>query len=245
MIELTREQWRYEFARSAAVSSEERDRLAREFFKKQRELQEKEAKAEKDDRREFAEMILTEQQIAKFTAKLDNYDRATVDALMENGVELDAAREQVQEMLGHAETLPDGRRVFKTRDGKKVFDEKGVEVKPDEIKPDSIDDRRPRWEDFKAARDRQESLETERAELHAYQEKLDRARDRADDPDFSEAEMKALERDLGDSAPERVRRKLGNDQEAPVVKAEQEAAPAAQVSAGASFFQRRSEVAPG
>lgn len=245
MIEQTREQWRYQFAMSAALTREEKDRIAREFFKKQRASEEKEAKDEKEDRREFAEMILTEQQIATFKAKLDNYDRATVDALMENGIELDAVREEIDQMLVEAHTLPDGRKVFKTRDGKKVFDQNGTELKPEEIKPDEIDDKRTRWEDFKAAVDRENALTTERAELHAYQEKLDRARDRSDDPNFSEDEMKAIERDLGETAPERVRRKLGNDQEAPAVKAEQGAAPAAEASAGAAFFQRRAELTPG
>ena len=119
--------WRYEFERRAAVSEEQRTRLA--FELQQRKIRETKKEQEERDERDFAfiqmMVLATESQIAEFTVKLDRYDAATVEALMQNEVDLKAVQERLDHMLMEAHELPTGERVFKTRDGTRVFDQNG------------------------------------------------------------------------------------------------------------------------
>ena len=112
--------------------------LQQQWFIKSRHDQEKrDDKAEKlqDDLLSFAsEVILaTEIQIEKFNIKLDQYDEATVKALMDNQIALDNVRVNIELMLDNAYVMEDGRRVFKTENGSQVFDEQGVEVMQNEL----------------------------------------------------------------------------------------------------------------
>lgn len=107
-----------------------------------------------------------------------------------------------------AHVLPDGRRVFKTIDGQKVFDEHGQELSPDTMDPNGIDDRRPRWEAFKAGLDERAALTHERRQILEYQEKLDETRERLDRGGLTENDLSSMKDELMLAAPERVRRKL-------------------------------------
>ena len=202
--------WKLEFARKAAISREQEQRLIKELnFKRQtEEREEKEKRDEERFERVVEQMFATASDIANITATLDSYDTAAVEALMQNEADLKAVREKIDEMLLEAHTLPDGRKVFKTRDGKHVFDESGAELKADEIDPKRIDDRKPRWEDFQDARKEEQRLEQERDDLHEYQGKLDKARDRLDDPNLTKKELDALDKELGNTMPDRVRANL-------------------------------------
>ena len=111
-------------------------------------------------------------------------------------------------MFADAHRIEDGRAVFETRDGTKVYDENGKEVSSDIITPDQIDDGRPKWEDVQAERERQKELEEERRQLQEHQEKIDEAREAAADPNVTDDDLKALEAELEASAPERVRRRV-------------------------------------
>lgn len=64
-----------------------------------------------------AEVAATEIQIRQFNAKLDVYDQATVDALMENQRLREAVQAKMDAMLDRAFVVEDGRRVFKSADG--------------------------------------------------------------------------------------------------------------------------------
>lgn len=48
---------------------------------------------------------------------------------MQNGRALERVQEDLRIMVDKAYVLPDGRRVFKTEDGMRVFDEHGEEIK--------------------------------------------------------------------------------------------------------------------
>lgn len=111
-------------------------------------------------------------QIKAFEVKLDRYDEAAVQALMENQALLDAANERIEDLLGQAHVMDDGRRVFRTEDGHQVFDEKGVEVGRDELDPNVIGPRAPTWETFAAGKAEQAQLQAERTEILEYQENL-------------------------------------------------------------------------
>lgn len=206
---------RMEFALRAEISADQRQRLMMEMASRVR--REKDEAAKEKKKREDSEFVAAMQMalappkaIAAFTAKLDRYDTVTVQALMDNERDLVAVREQIDSMLLRAHTLEDGRRVFKTQDGTRVYDEHGMELKADDIAPESIADDKPRAEDFFGRRSEERRLVEERKGLIEYQEKLDMARERTGDPSLTENELDALDKELGQSAPERVRKLAGD-----------------------------------
>lgn len=147
--------------------------------------------------------------ISEFRVQLDDYDTVTVEALMENQAAIDAVQERIEAMLQDAHILPDGRRVFKTKDGMRVFDEHGQELPPEIIDPMTIDDMKPRWESFSADMNEWERLMQEREQLHDYQAKLDDARERLDSGEITQDELDKLKTVLAEDVPVAVREKLG------------------------------------
>lgn len=206
--------WRLEFARKAAISRELEDRLRDE--KARIERREKDQAEDRREDREMAELLTavlaSDERIEAFTAKLDRYDVATVDALMQNEQDLAVVRERIETMLLEAHTLSDGRRVFKTRDGQRVFDENGTELKANEIDPNTISDKKTKWEDFQEAHQTRDALVDERRQLLEFQGKIDDARERLEDPELTEDELKALDKELGEAVPDRVRKTLERDE---------------------------------
>lgn len=206
--------WKEEFAAAAAKREDMRyaEKMVR-FYEQQRERREEEKFEDERRDAEFittAEIILaTSEEIAAFRVELDEYDVKTVEALMENREALESVRERIDAMLEEAYVLPDGRKVFKTRDGTQVFDEHGQALSPDVIDPATIDDRKTRWEPFKAATDEHVRLTKEREQLLTYQAKLDEARERLDKGDITHKELESLKADLAEDMPDAVRAKLG------------------------------------
>lgn len=195
---------RAEFARRAALDQRDRDRANEEH--RRRLQKEREETIKEREALEFFEAVLaTPAQIEAFSIKLDRYDTATVEALMNNEVQLQEVRKQVEKMLLEAHVLPDGRRVFRTRDGKQVFDENGKEIGPDTIRPDMIDPNKTAWEDYRAVVEREAKLREERTELQDYQNKLDDARTRVKEGNLSENELDRMDKDLEKSMPRAVR----------------------------------------
>lgn len=207
------------FARYAAISRELREKLRDEadrtkFLDHQKERRENdERQLEEQQFESFVQMVVlaTEPQIAAFAVKLDRYDAATVEALMQNEQEIREVRERIETMLKQAHQLPDGRRVFKSLDGKRVFDENGHEVSAEEVQPGQISDAQPRFEPYWEERKHEKVLVQERDDLHDFQRKLDAARDETDRPDLTKDELDALEKDIDDATPQRVRALAGDD----------------------------------
>ena len=219
MMDAIREMdWRQEFARSAAW---QREQKALHHNRRREEREKHERDAEKGDNA-FAEIagavLATSEEIADFQVTLDAYDEAAINALMQNEQDLLVVREQLDDMLSKAYVLEDGRRVFKTEDGTRVFDEHGVELPPDSIDPDLIDDLRPRAEPYLEALHVEKSLVEERADLLDFQEKLDHAREESNRGDLTKEELDDLKSDLEASMPPSVREQLGMEtsQPAPV-----------------------------
>ena len=96
----------------------------------------------------------------------------------------------------------------------------GQEVSAEIIKPEQIADSKPRWEDYLEADDRKKQLEAERGELLEYQDKLDKARERLDDPNLSKSELDALDKELGEAMPDRVRSNMDQEQLTSIKKLE-------------------------
>ncbi|WP_299870691.1 hypothetical protein [uncultured Hoeflea sp.] len=146
-------------------------------------------------------VIATTEQIADFHLKLDKYDEMTVEALMRNEKALQFIRTQMDALLVRAYVLEDGRRVFKTQDGKSVFDENGAEVGRDTIEPESIPDVAPRWEEFDTLRQQEQALIDQQNQLIEFQDKLDEARELSSEDGFTKGELEELEADLESGMP--------------------------------------------
>jgi hypothetical protein len=150
-------------------------------------------------------VMATQTQIQTFEVKLDSYDAATVAALMENQELIDAVTDRIADMLTRAYVMQDGRRVFKTEDGTQVFDEFGVEVPPDELDPDLIDDNRPTYEAYAADVESLALLESDRTQILEFQQQVDAAREQIADGELSEADLEGLDADLLDAMPPAIR----------------------------------------
>lgn len=209
--------WRIEFARSAARRREQ-DRFLREADERRKDKNESGRLDE--DFFEFAvsAMLASADDIEQLHAALDRYDALTVEALMENQKALDASRGRIESMLGRAYVLPDGRRVFKTADGLRVFDEHGTELGADDIDPDAIEDWRPRYEQFAEEVAQEQALKTEREKLIEFQERIEAARQHLQsDEDLTKADLADIEAGLDASMPLAVARKLPGFEEAPAL----------------------------
>lgn len=204
--------WKEAFALAAdAKAAKRREEQTKLFYDELDQQEEKKHKAKEKDEREAKELLeaATAEQVAAFNQHLDSYDTQTVHALMENGEALDKLGVQLRRMEDDAYLLPDGRRVFKTHDGQRVFDQHGADISRDVIDPREIGDKYSRWETYKAANDAKAGLELERQGLLDYQAKLDDARSRAGHGDMSKKQLDDLDADLKASMPAPVRQKLG------------------------------------
>lgn len=228
MVLMLAERLREEFAVRAEAAAYERFRRQELDERDRRERKRDEVENHADDAMDVAVafVAVSEAEIGEFRAELDAYDPATVEALQINDINFDRARERLDAIFARAHVLPDGRRVFKTEDGLRVFDEFGRELEAEEIEPDEIADERPRWEEAKESIDDVKALERERADLLAYQQKLDEARERLDAGDLSRDEFERLREQLKTDMPPAVRELLP---EAAKPKVEAAAAPAPQV----------------
>ncbi|GJE18432.1 hypothetical protein AIGOOFII_3157 [Methylobacterium marchantiae] len=209
--------WKEEFALAAAVKREDilyKEKMLR-LEARQRVTREAEHEREERRDREFFEAVTavfaTERQIVEFHVKLDRTDEKTVEALMENRVALDEVRSKLDDILGKAYVMDDGRRVFRTIKGDQVFDEHGIELMRDEFDPEQIADHHPKWESYKATNDTKLALELERKELLDYQARIDAARETLAKDDVTAKELDGLDADLETAMPEAVRRKLGSE----------------------------------
>ena len=224
--------WKEQFALAAAMREEDilhREKLARvDAHQRQKTAERAEAakRQEAEARAAFDTAFAPPAKVAAFQIQLDKYDTHTVEALMENREALDRVRERLDDMLGKAHVLPDGRRVFKTMDGESVFDQHGAKLGFEEVDPASIADNKPKWEKFKDLDDERARLGQERQGLVDYQGKLDKAREWLDGGDITEAELSTMQRDLRDTMPEAVRRKAGLDEQGPRATAPSMFAPA-------------------
>ena len=178
-------------------------RQQRWFIKAQQDHQRRESDLERQEDSLTAlggDLIMaTQAQIESFEVRLDTYDQATVEALMENQELLDAVNDRIDAMLSQAYVMEDGRRVFRTEDGTQVFDEHG------ELSPDEIDPSLPTWEAYAPLMHESARLTAERTEILEFQDRLDDAREQIAEGEISEADLEALDADLLEAMPDAVR----------------------------------------
>lgn len=157
---------------------------------------------------DMATLLVSEAEMSEFRIELDRYDAATIEALYANEVALELIMKKKEELLGRAFVLPDGRRVFKSEDGIRIFDEDGAELDHSEIDPALIGPEHPSWEAYKPILDESIRLEEERRALLEFQQKLDAARERLDAGDLTQDEFDSLRNDLKADMPEAVRSQI-------------------------------------
>ncbi|MEO0384190.1 MAG: hypothetical protein AAF234_11630 [Pseudomonadota bacterium] len=175
-------------------------------------VQDRERRQKQDEARndsaelgDLAATVVTAEQAETFRIELDAYQTATIEALEINREALDFARERLQATLAQAHTLDDGRRVFESEDGLRVFDEFGNELSPEIITPEEIPDHHPQAETYFKQLTDVRALETEQQELLEYQSDLDDAAERLDSGDLAVPEYDELRETLRESAPDAVR----------------------------------------
>lgn len=156
---------------------------------------------------------LTAHELETLNIRLTEHQNAVFEALNENREQLNASEDRLEEMLGKAIVLDDGRRVFKTSDGLRVFDENGLEVGADKIMPDEIENWRPDFETYADERETLKSLKAAQTELLRYQQKLDDAQERVEQGGLTREEFNDLN-SLLNEAPTAVRSRLSPEDSA-------------------------------
>lgn len=177
-----------------------------------------------------ATVLATDLEIADFRVELDTYDEATVRALMENEEKSEAARKDMERMLAEAHVLPDGRKVFKTRDGLRIFDQEGNELSASTVTPDEVDDRKPRWENFTDVVDHYDALKKERQDILDFQQDVDEARERLDEGGVTKDELADMREKLKEKVPPAVARELPDFEAPDAVIAKDKVAASAKLS---------------
>jgi hypothetical protein len=209
MRDATTPSWRREFAKSAAYRREQ------ELFAKQVERRIKEDRRDEridGDLDELAAVavLASESDITEFRARLDAMDTANTEALIENERLRRIVQARIDQMLEDAYVLPDGRRVFKMKDGR-VIDEHGAELGADEIDPDLIEDWRPIGEDYILALEDKNELDLEHQQRLDFQERIDEAREQIEGNDVTKQDIADIETELEASMPRAAGRTPGNE----------------------------------
>lgn len=150
--------------------------------------------------------------ITLFENDLSTYEALTVEEIMRLQSQLDALLEEREALLANTHVLPDGRRVFKTLDGQRVFDEHGVEVGRDVIHPDMIGDDKTRHEAFLQNGSAIERTRQRLDSMHEFKGELDGIRDELGDKPITVERLEELRERLESSAPVEIRlRKIEMD----------------------------------
>lgn len=234
-----------DFRRDFARSAEYRRDLER-FMKEQE--RDRAKKNDKDERLEddLADLAITvmagDSEIAEFTERLDSLRAATVESLMENEEKLAKIQKRLDEKLANAYVLPDGRRVFKTKDGQRVFDEHGMEVSAEEIDRDLIEDWRPDANGyFIDLKDKRLTYHDSERKLQAL-ERMDDMEERIGQGNMTQDDLTDMEKELeAITSPDILARAEGIEWTSPSMKGHFDAAsgitPAAIQSPARSFDQ--------
>lgn len=210
-----------DFSKAALVGDVLKHRLA-EHQRRELARMNRDRKARRDDARDQDDdlavaqtaVLATTGQIAAFRTELDTYDSAVVEALLENEEALRIARQARDDILMRAYVLPDGRRVFRTEDGQRVFDEHGADVTA-EISPEEIDPSLTSWEKFQDADQSVQDLEAERQDLLDFQQRVDDARQRLDEGGLTADDLDEMRAELEADMPDAVRARIDPDAPAP------------------------------
>ncbi|MEO1188978.1 MAG: hypothetical protein AAFW60_07890, partial [Pseudomonadota bacterium] len=193
-----------------------RARSRADFSDSRKKKEEEDRRAEALDRAAAVFLRASPARVASFQRTIDSYRTGATQALIRNEREQSEIAKRIQGQLEQAFVLDDGRRVFKTEDGQRVFDEHGVEVGEDDVQPDEIGDHLGSWEDFQETKAERDRLREEHEAIVDYEEKLDEAEEALEDGEVTNEQLDALEAELEAEMPPSMRDALGKQPEAGV-----------------------------
>lgn len=188
-----------------------RRRRAEEQFEQRRRQDEKtrdERERAEDLNDAIAIAYVSDSLISDQLSRIAALQEAVIVALTENQERLEQAQQELNEIQAGAHVLPDGRRVYRTKDGSEVRDEAGAAVDPLVISPGEISLVRPTAEQYETKAAEIERLREERQALFEYQETLDQAEERLSEGEISQAEFDKLKSDLESSMPIALRKQM-------------------------------------
>ncbi len=192
--------------RAAAKRREKRMVELNDQLFEERKVEEKQDK-ERAEKFYEATTQATHEQLAVFSERLEQYDTATVRALMDNERALDEVRMEREALDARAFKF-DGRAVFKSQDGKHVFDANDAEIANTTLDPNLVPDGFPTREENKAVVDKENKLLQERQQIHDFQNRVDEARTEAGKDGVTVKKLDDLGADLDQAMPDAVRREM-------------------------------------
>ena len=149
----------------------------------------------------------------RVTGRLEETEVAVIRALATVRDRIAETRLALDDMLNRAAELPDGTKVFRTRDGTRAYTEDGELLTPEQMAGIQWRDDAPSWEDFTETRDAHEAAVEAEQNILDYQEQvLDPARERIDSGDVpSREELEEIEERMETEMPDELRAYLGDD----------------------------------
>ncbi len=148
---------------------------------------------------ENSETLMTNvvQQIQQRAMQLNNeimhQQALTIEEIQKLQDLLDIAKAEHQVLLNNAHVLHDGRRVFKTKDGKHVYTEDGTELGKDVIDPDAISNDKTFYEAQQKSLKKIESLKNRLDAKHQKLERLDKDAETLNSDDLTPDKLDAIE----------------------------------------------------
>ena len=146
----------------------------------------------------------------RVTDRLETAEIAVIQALSAVRERITLMQDRFTEMLERASELPDGTKVFRTRDGTRAYTEDGELLTPEQMAGVHWRDDAPSWEEFTEARDaRDVAVQAEQDILDFQEQVIDPARERIDSGEIIlEDELRDLDEAMEAGMPDPVRRFL-------------------------------------
>lgn len=147
----------------------------------------------------------------KVEATLERVQNATDKALEDIQNEIQKLENKLEFMEECASRLPNGTRVFKSKDSNKAFTKTGREISATELSMVIWNQGSHTWEEYQETKTRLEQARKEKSDVEHYQkEVLQPANNRIHDPDnpSSEDDLENILSDIQGKMPEAVRKRL-------------------------------------
>ncbi|MCV6575106.1 MAG: hypothetical protein OIF58_05160 [Cohaesibacter sp.] len=185
-----------------------RARLKRDQeFHLQRERQQTKDRQERHDQDDNLDILLTvamatEQEVAVFRARLDDYEERATKHILALQRKLDQEMVEKNAMLDQAYILDDGRRVFKIHDEQRVIDEFGQDVSPDIIVPDEVPNHHPDGKLFIGTLNSLSKTHEALEKTIKFRDRVNEMQDEVDQGKISKDRLQELEQEFEDIMPD-------------------------------------------
>lgn len=162
----------------------------------------------RQERGRFQTFTLTMQQRLQFQTRIDELDRASLEALREAERRVEQAQKHLDEIQNAATVDDRGRRVYRTQDGTRGYYEDETQVPDAEFAKIKWRPNDPKWEQFRAQGQETSEAVEQRDEIRDYRERLVQTRNRLDRGEELNADEIAALQDGNESMPTAVAARL-------------------------------------